>query len=91
MFNANLEWSAPRGIALKKSNRGYGFSVIGSAPVIIQSVEEQGPAKVWSVSVPQMKLGKENAMLSHELSCLYVLCTSAFEVKNNCCSFKICF
>ena len=49
MFNANLEWSVPRGITLKKSNRGYGFSVIGSAPVIIQSVEEQGPAKVCSV------------------------------------------
>ena len=56
MFNANLEWSVPRSITLNKSNRGYGFSVIGSAPVIIQSVEEQGPAKVCSVSVPEMQL-----------------------------------
>ena len=54
MFNANLEWSVPRNVTLKKSNKGYGFSVIGSAPVIIQSVEEQGPAKVCSsVSFPQ--------------------------------------
>ena len=56
MFNANLEWSVPRSVTLKKSNRGYGFSVIGSAPVIIQSVEEQGPAKVCSVSVHEMQL-----------------------------------
>lgn len=46
VFNANLEWSAPRSITLKRSEGGYGFSVIGSAPVIIQSVEEKGPAKV---------------------------------------------
>ena len=46
VFNANLEWSVPRSIMLKRSEGGYGFSVIGSAPVIIQSVEEKGPAKV---------------------------------------------
>ena len=46
VFNAKLEWSAPRNIELKRSDKGYGFSVIGSAPVIIQSVEEKGPAKV---------------------------------------------
>lgn len=46
VFNATLEWSAPKSVELKKTDKGYGFSVIGSAPVIIQSVEEQGPAKV---------------------------------------------
>lgn len=51
VFNANLEWSAPKSVELKKTDKGYGFSVIGSAPVIIQSVEEQGPAKVCLISV----------------------------------------
>lgn len=51
VFNANLEWSVPRSITLNKSNRGYGFSVIGSAPVIIQSVEDQGPAKDAGIHV----------------------------------------
>lgn len=51
VFNANLEWSAPKTVELKKTDKGYGFSVIGSAPVIIQSVEEQGPAKVCLISV----------------------------------------
>ena len=54
VFNASSEWSAPKCIELKRSDRGYGFSVIGSAPVIIQSVEEQGPATVCFSSVPQM-------------------------------------
>ncbi|KAL9974981.1 hypothetical protein ACROYT_G012093 [Oculina patagonica] len=51
VFNANLEWSVPRSITLKRSNGGYGFSVIGSAPVIIQSVEERGPAKDAGIQV----------------------------------------
>ena len=31
---------------LERRNGGYGFSVIGSAPVIVQSVEKEGAAKV---------------------------------------------
>lgn len=59
MFNAKLEWSVPRSITLQRSKTGYGFSVIGSAPVIIQSVEENGPAKVCYVNcVFQMNLCK---------------------------------
>lgn len=46
IFNARSEWSAPRRVELKRRDTGYGFSVIGSAPVIIQSVEHEGSAKV---------------------------------------------
>ena len=46
IFNAKSEWSTPRTIELKKRESGYGFSVIGSAPVIIQSLENEGSAKV---------------------------------------------
>lgn len=46
IFNAKSEWSATKTVALEKRNGGYGFSVIGSAPVIVQSVEKEGAAKV---------------------------------------------
>lgn len=51
VFNAQLAWSAPRSIELERKNGGYGFSVIGSAPVIIQSVENDGAAKEAGIQV----------------------------------------
>ena len=60
VFNAKLGWSAPKTIELKRRNGGYGFSVIGSAPVIIQSVENDGPAKVTNTIFSQ-----RNILLTH--------------------------
>ncbi|XP_068725631.1 rhophilin-2-B-like isoform X1 [Montipora capricornis] len=57
VFNAKLGWSAPKTIELKRRNGGYGFSVIGSAPVIIQSVENDGPAKEAGFQVGDIIVG----------------------------------
>lgn len=46
IFNAKSEWSATKTVTLERRNGGYGFSVIGSAPMIVQSVEKEGAAKV---------------------------------------------
>ena len=46
IFNADSEWSLPRSVVVVRTNGEYGFSVIGAAPVIIQSLDEKGPAKV---------------------------------------------
>lgn len=73
VFNANLEWSAPKSVELKKTDKGYGFSVIGSAPVIIQSIEEQGPAKdagiqagdiITAVNLTDCKWGDHSSVVS---------------------------
>lgn len=51
IFNAKSEWSATKTMELKRRASGYGFSVIGSAPVIIQSVDKEGSAKDAGIQV----------------------------------------
>ena len=46
IFNADSDWSLPRSVVVKRTNGEFGFSVIGAAPVIVQSLDEKGPAKV---------------------------------------------
>ena len=37
-------------LSVNRRNGEFGFNVIGSAPVIVESVDEDGPAKVSSLS-----------------------------------------
>jgi len=61
IFNAKSHWSTPRSVQLKRRNGGYGFSVIGSAPVIIQSVEKEGSAEEAGIQVGDIIIGVNNA------------------------------
>lgn len=60
IFNAKSEWSATKTVTLERRNGGYGFSVIGSAPVIVQSIEKEGAAKDAGVQVGDVITGVDN-------------------------------
>jgi len=47
VFSAKHHWTAPRTIQLrKKEDEGYGFSVIGDAPVVVAGVETNSLADI---------------------------------------------
>ncbi|XP_032230110.2 rhophilin-2 isoform X1 [Nematostella vectensis] len=57
IFNAENTLGASRTVTIHRENGSFGFSVIGSAPMIIQSIDDQGAAWEAGVQVGDIVIG----------------------------------
>ncbi|KAK3703967.1 hypothetical protein QZH41_009890, partial [Actinostola sp. cb2023] len=60
VFNADSNLSSSRTITIRRKNGSFGFSVIGSAPVIVQCAEEHGAAWDAGLQVGDIIIGVDS-------------------------------
>ncbi|XP_071959182.1 rhophilin-2-like [Antedon mediterranea] len=77
IFNARNSWSAPREVVITRGSEGFGFTVRGDSPVIIASVDANGPALragvnegdfIVRVEDNDVKWAKHDQVVKHILS-----------------------
>ncbi|XP_033117233.1 rhophilin-1-like [Anneissia japonica] len=78
IFNARNQWTAPREVSITRGSEGFGFTVRGDSPVIIASVDKDGPALkagvkegdfIVTVGDNDVKWAKHDQVVRYIVSC----------------------